>query len=259
MQANPSADNVTVVIPAYNEAATIADVAGRARAQVARVIVVDDASADNTASCLDGLDVTVLSNEENQGKAGTLWRGIHYALQTSSQAVITLDGDGQHRPEDIPALLEKAVEYPDQIIIASRDMAHEHVPRHRRNANRVANFWIAWACGYPITDSQSGFRLYPASLLKAIDLDVSRDRGFVFESEILIEAASRGIKSQSVPIEAIYADDRRPSHFRPVTDIVRITRMVAWRLIRQGMAPMGLLRSLGIMPQKVWKEPVDHQ
>lgn len=250
MQANLSADNITVVIPAYNEAATIADVAGRALAQAARVIVVDDASTDGTAACLDGQDVTVLTNEENQGKAGSLWRGIHYALQTSSQAVITLDGDGQHRPEDIPQMLQKAEKYPNQIIIAARDMAHAHVPRHRRNANRVANFWIAWACGYPILDSQSGFRLYPASLLSAIDLDVSRGRGFVFESEILIEAASRGVRSQSVPIEAIYAEDRRPSHFRPVTDIVRITRMVAWRLIRQGLAPLGLLRSLGVISPK---------
>jgi len=245
-----SADSVTVVIPAYNEAATIVDVAGRARAQVARVIVVDDASTDSTAACLDGLDVTVLSNEQNQGKAGSLWKGIHYALQTGSHAVITLDGDGQHRPEDIPRLLEKAAECPDQIIIAARDMDHEQVPRHRRNANKVANFWISWACGYPIADSQSGFRLYPASLLNAIELDVSADRGFVFESEILIEAALRGVKSQNVTIEAIYAENRRPSHFRPVTDIVRITRMVAWRLIRQGLAPLGLLRSLGVISPK---------
>ena len=253
MQANLSADNITVVIPAYNEAATIADVAGRALAQVDRVIVVDDASTDGTASCLEGLDSTVLSNKEKQGQAGSRWRGRQYALQSGSPAVITLDGDGQHRPEALPQMLQKAGEYPDQIIIASRDMAHAHVPRHRRNANRVANFWIAWACGYPILDSQSGFRLYPASLLSAIDLDVSRDMGFVFESEILIEAASRGVRSQSVPIEAIYAEDRRPSHFRPFTDIVLITRMVAWRLIRQGLAPMGLLRSLGVISLKSGK------
>jgi glycosyltransferase involved in cell wall biosynthesis len=248
-----TADLVTVVIPAYNEAATIADVATRARAQVARVIVVDDASTDGTDSCLGELDVTVLRNPENLGKAGSLWRGVHYALQTGSHAVITLDGDGQHRPEDIPRLLAKASECPGQIIIAARDMAHEQVPGYRRNANRVANFWISWACGYPIPDSQSGFRLYPASLMDAIEIDVSRGRSFVFESEILIEAASRGVYSQSVPIEAIYAEDRRPSHFRPVTDIVRITRMVAWRLIRQGLHPVGLLRSLGVMPPKVLK------
>lgn len=239
--------NTIAVIPAYDEAATIADVAHRALAQLDQVIVVDDASKDATVDCLRGVPVTLIRNERNRGKGGSLWRGMQAALEMGADAVITLDGDGQHRPEDIPLLVEAALQYPGEIIIACRDMDAAHVPVDRRISNRVANFWISWAAGYSIEDSQSGFRLYPASLLRKIDIDVSRKRSFVFESEILIEAAVQGVRSRPVMVPAIYAPGRRPSHFHPVMDIVRITRMVAWRLISRGLAPLSLLRSLGII------------
>jgi glycosyltransferase involved in cell wall biosynthesis len=235
------------VIPAYEEAATIADVVNRALAQLDQVIVVDDASRDATSAILADMPVTLIRNEHNRGKGGSLWRGMQAALEMGADAVITLDGDGQHRPEDIPLLLEAAQQYPGEIIIACRDMDAGHVPADRRISNRIANFWISWAAGYAIRDSQSGFRLYPASLLRRMDIDVSRSRSFVFESEILIEAAAQGVHSSPVMVPAIYAKGRRPSHFHPVMDIVRITRMVAWRLISKGLAPVSLLRSLGII------------
>ncbi len=168
-----------------------------------------------------------------------------------ADAVISLDGDGQHRPEDIPLLIEASIQNPGKIIIGSRAMDKGHVPKERLIANRIANFWISWAAGYPIEDSQSGFRLYPAELLKKINIETSRQKSFVFESEILIEAATQGVGSRSVSIPAIYAPDRRPSHFHPVRDIVSITRMVAWRLLRSGLAPVGLLRSLGVIRSRL--------
>jgi glycosyltransferase involved in cell wall biosynthesis len=235
------------VIPAYEEAATIADVANRTLAQLDQVIVVDDASRDATAAILADMPVTLIRNERNRGKGGSLWRGMQAALEMGADAVITLDGDGQHRPEDITLLLEAALRHPGEIIIACRDMEAEHVPADRRISNRVANFWISWAAGYAIQDSQSGFRLYPASLLRRIAIDVSRTHSFVFESEILIEAAVQGVHSRPVMVQAIYAKGRRPSHFHPVMDIIRITRMVARRLVSRGLAPMSLLRSLGII------------
>jgi len=214
------------------------------------LIVVNDHSEDTTAAELEGLPLTVLENDRNLGKAGSLWRGMLYALETGATHVLTLDGDGQHRPEDIPRLLSVAASYPDHIVIAARDMTGANVPAGRRRANRIASFWISWASGYPIRDSQSGFRIYPAALLSGLHIDVSRDHSFVFESEVLIEAAARGVRSVPVTIEAIYEPGRRASHFRPVLDIVRITRMVAWKLIRQGLAPMGLARSMGWLPVK---------
>lgn len=232
-----------VVIPAYNESSTIRDVTRRALALCQNVIVVDDGSVDGTADAIVDLPVVLLRNERNCGKAASLWCGMRYAIERGAKAVITLDADGQHQPEDIPHFLEMAHKHPDHIIIGSRMSDRHAFPRRRYYANRVANFWISWAAGYYIKDSQSGFRLYPASLLRHSKLRVSTTHGFVFESEILIEAARRGIYSLTLPISAIYKPNSRASHFRPVLDIVRITRMVAWRLISRGLYPWGLFRA----------------
>ena len=114
----------------------------------------------------------------------------------------------------------------------------------RYTANCVADFWISWAAGAPFADSQSGFRVYPASLLSRVKITHGKVRSFVFESEILIEATRAGHPSLAVPIEALYRPGARPSYFLPVRDVARITGMVAWKLISRGMYPSGLYRSL---------------
>ncbi len=236
-------NDFAVVIPAYNEAATIRDIVRRCLAVVPEVIVVDDGSTDDTAERLADLPITLLRHGHNQGKAASLWTGMQAAIAKGARAVITLDGDGQHRPEDIPRLQAAWREHPDDIIIGARLADKAAIPAKRYYANRVANFWIAWAAGYPITDSQSGFRIYPASLLSRIEIAVTPDRGFVFESEILIRAAQQGVYSRPVPIPAIYHQAARPSHFHGVRDIARITRMVAGQLLRHGMNLRGLYHS----------------
>ena len=241
--------NPVVVIPAYNEGATIREVAVRALAECPRVVVVDDGSTDDTADALAGLAATVLRNPFNQGKAAALWRGMQHAMNAGADAVITLDGDGQHRPQDIPRLLDAASHWPETIVIGSRMANAAAFPRKRLLANRTANFWISWASGYAIEDSQSGFRLYPAALLRDIEPAHDHAHGFVFESEILIEAARRGVYSVPVQIEAIYAPAARPSHFRSVVDVLRITRMVAWKLLTRGLYPQGFVRAF------LWPRP----
>jgi glycosyltransferase involved in cell wall biosynthesis len=237
-------DGVWVVIPGYNDAATIRDVALRALAVLPRVVVVDDGSVDATREALDGVPAVVLRNERNTGKAASLVRGFEYALAHGAEAVITLDADCQHRPEDIPLLIEAARQHQRRIVIAARLLAAEDAPRSRWRANRVADFWIGWAAGHRIADSQSGFRLYPAELLRSTGIAHDHGHGFVFESEILIEASRRGFLTVAVPVAALYPVAARASHFRPVRDIARITRMVAWRLLRSGLNPAGLVRSL---------------
>lgn len=235
---------IAVVIPAYNEAATIRDVASRARQQCERVIVVDDGSTDDTVSQLDGLDIAVMVNDKNCGKAATLWRGMQQAMALECNAVITLDGDGQHDPSDIPLLVAAARHCPQHVVIAARLGNRESAPKARLFANNFADFWISWASGQWVHDSQSGFRLYPASLLKETVSERSLRHGFVFESEILIEGIRKGYPAVSVPIDSVYHNGARPSHFRPVADITLIVKMVAWKLIRWGMFPTGLWRAL---------------
>lgn len=233
-----------VVIPAYNEAATIRDVAQRALQHCPLVIVVNDGSSDDTAGQLTGLDVVLLNNNGNQGKAASLWRGLQHAVEQGAQAAITLDGDGQHDPRDIPDLLNEArLEY-KSLIIAARLLNRDNAPKARLFANNFADFWVSWACGQFVQDSQSGFRLYPAQLIKDVRVPVRRERSFVFESEVAIEAARLGYSITAVPIESRYHANARPSHFRPGTDITRIVLMIAWKLISRGLYAQGLYRSL---------------
>ena len=240
------ATKIVVVIPAYNEAATIRELAAKALKIVPDVVVVDDGSTDSTGDRLQGLPVAVLRTDRNLGKAASLWKGFDYALAHGAKFVVTLDGDGQHRPEDMPRLLAIAERSPQSIVIGARLHDRKNFPARRYYANQFARFWISWAAGYPIADTQSGFRVYPASLFaKLARRDVAWN-GFVLESEILIAAGALGVRSIAVAIPGIYPKEARPSHFRPVADIARIVVMVAGRLLQRGMHPMGLWRSLNL-------------
>ena len=235
---------VLVVIPAYNEAATIRDVAQRALAQLEDVIVVDDGSTDGTVAAVADLPITLISNPQNLGKGASLWRGFAVALAEGADAVITVDGDAQHRPEDIPRLIAAATEHPGRIIIGARLWDKDKVPPLRYFGNRFANFWVAWAAGCAVADSQSGFRLYPASLLKHVRVAHGPAARFAFESEILIEAGRAGVPSLAVPIAAIYPTNARASHYRSAVDTARIVRMITWKLVTRGFDLPALLRSL---------------
>lgn len=240
----PVHERYALVIPAHNERATIRDIAERALGCLTHVIVVDDGSVDGTGRAVEGLPVTLLRNTDNLGKAASLWRGFQVALRDGAEAVITLDGDGQHAPEDIPRLVAASEWFPGCVVIGARRRAWSTGTFWRVIANRIADFWVSWAAGYVIEDTQSGFRIYPGTLINQAQVDRGSGNGFVFESEILIEGARLGYGSIPVPIDSPSQPFARPSHFRPARDIWAITRMVAWRLLSRGMYPRGLYRSL---------------
>lgn len=233
-----------VVIPAYNEEPTIYAVAKQSLEHLKQVIVIDDGSTDRTAQVLQGLPVTVLQNDTNCGKAASLWKGFQYAKQLGFTAVVTLDGDGQHSPADIPRLIAQAEWTPHRIIIGARRRPWTRHTWHRIVANRIADFWVSWASDHPIADSQSGFRIYPMSLITRLNIATNRERSFVFESEILVEGAKLGFWSLPVPIESEPRQAPRPSYFRPVVDIARITKMIALKLLAEGLAPRKLYHAL---------------
>ncbi len=240
-----------IVIPAYNEAATIRDLARRARLQAPTVVIVDDGSTDDTAAVLRGLDVTLLRHDVNRGKGGALATGFAWALADGADMIVTLDGDGQHWPEDIGRLLRVARGHPHHLVIGARLTGRETYPRARNLANRFGDFWVGWAAGQPVIDSQSGLRVYPATLLAGTAALRERASGFTFESEIVIRAANLGYAPIAVPVRAIHLPAGRASHFHPVRDFARIGVMIAGYLLRHGSRARRLWRSLRARPHVV--------
>jgi hypothetical protein len=188
--------------------------------------------------------VHVVRHPQNLGKAASLWTGLQAAFAGGAQAVITLDADGQHPVEAIPRLIALHRHYPDRLIIAARLANRDRMPVVRRFGNGMADFWISWAAGWPIADTQSGFRLYPRALIERIVASHDRRHSFVFESEVLIDACRAGFCSMTVPIAAIYSPTARPSHYRPIADTLAIIRMVATKLLTRRFYFTGLIRSL---------------
>jgi hypothetical protein len=248
-------DAVWIAIPAFEEERTIRALAQSALKLCARVIVVDDGSSDATAARLHGLPLTLIRHPVNQGKAASLRSAFAFALTRGANCVITLDGDGQHDPADASGLLDAWWRHPDRLVIGSRLHDRSQFPPARYFANRFACFWISWAAGHPIADSQSGFRVYPKAVMELALGQRVRAQRFTFESEILIEAAACGHQSLAVAIPGRYPANARHSHFRPVMDIAHIVVMVAGRLLRKGMYPSGLWRSLRQAP--VLRMPID--
>ncbi len=237
-------DRVWIVIPAFDEEATIRGLAEAALKLCPRVVVVDDGSHDATSDGVRDLPLTLLRHDTNRGKAASLRTAFTHALAHGADCAITLDGDGQHDPADLPRLLAAWRANPGQVVIGSR--LHDRVafPPSRWFGNRFACFWISWAAGHPIADSQTGLRVYPRAVMAlALDGGAPSSR-FTFESEILIEAAAHGHETLAVPVAGRYPKGARRSHYRSVVDTARIVAMVATRLLRRGLYLQGLWRSL---------------
>ena len=249
------AGRCAVVIPALNEVRAIRKVTQDALGCCPTIIVVDDGSSDGTLDQISDLPVERIRHEQPRGKALALRDGFRRALDLGCTGVLTMDGDGQHDAADLPRLLAAAAKYPDHIVIGARIRARDAQPGKNRFGNEQADFWVSWACGQRIVDSQSGQRYYPQSALK-LALEIPQ-QGFVFESAILIECATRGIRAISVPIDASYDEDRRASHFRPFRDVTSITRMIAWRLLRNGLAPRNYWRARTEPPVIVDPSPAE--
>ena len=227
------------IIPAYNEGKTIRRLVERTANQMGRVVVVNDGSTDDTRQQLVNLPIELISNTDNQRKADALWRGFHRLLESEPEleGIITLDGDGQHLPEDIPRLVNAYLEFSDHLIIGTRTRDWGLFPPIRRWANQLANLGISLAVGCRIPDTQSGFRLYPASLLRKLQADSKHYNGFVFESEVIIEAVKLGFKIHSIPIAAVYRNDLRKSHYRPARDTLEIGKMIVGKIVSRFLKP----------------------
>ena len=214
-------ESICVIIPTYNNAGTVCDVAGRAVAQGYPVIVVNDGSTDDTAARLaqSGLPVTVLTHPRNRGKGIALRTAFTHAREQGFRYAITLDADGQHYPEDIPVLVEALTQHPGALIVGSRNLQAENMPGGNTFANRFSNFWFEVQTTRSLPDTQTGYRAYPLDRLPSLRILTSR---YEAELALLVFSAWKGIELVPVAIRVCYPEDR-VSSFRPFRDFARIS------------------------------------
>lgn len=218
------AERFLVVIPALNAAASVAGVVKASLAHLPDVVVVNDGSTDATPKAAAGAGATVLHHPQNLGKGAALKTGFRYALERGFDAVVTVDADGQHLPSEIPKFVRAFRETGADLVIGDRSHLFEGMLPRRRNANMFSAWAISQCAGTRVGDSQSGFRLYSASLLRDVEI---RANGFAAESEIIVRAGRLGRNVISIPIDLGFVNGVSTSHYRPLLDTLRIAGVVA--------------------------------
>lgn len=219
-------NEVCAVIPTYQNAKTLLKVVADVHRVVDTVFVVDDGSNDGTAALLDKATGNerpekVLTHPKNCGKGAALKTGLTYARQQGFRYAVTVDADGQHRADDIPALLKAVEEEPDALAIGSRGLQHENMPAKSTFANRFSNFWFALQTLQRLPDTQSGLRVYPLRCLHGLRWMSAR---YEAELTLLVFSAWAGVKLLPVPVSVYYPPrDQRVTHFRPGRDFTRIS------------------------------------
>ncbi len=205
-----------ILIPSYNEARTIGAITKELKSRGLTVYVVDDGSTDNTANIAAREGAVVIAHDRNKGKGASLIEGFDRILKESFDAVLIVDGDGQHATGDVDNFFKKMAETGADIVIGNRMLDTASMPVIRRITNRIMSRVISKMCGENIPDTQCGFKLIKRNVLESIKFEFSN---FEIESEILLKAARKGFKIESVPVKTVYRDET--SNIKPIFDTIR--------------------------------------
>ena len=239
--------NCAAVIPCLNEAASIAVLVADVRDCLPMVFVVDDGSTDTTTRLARNAGATVLRHPRNQGKGAALNTGLAHALKSGFEWAATLDGDGQHAAEDLPALLLRRDKSPAKMFIGDRMGEAQKMPWLRRWVNRAMSKIISRRAGKILPDTQSGFRLLHLPTWAALSLQA---RGFEVESEMLLAFLAAGERVEFVPVQVRRSG--RNSHIRPLADTLRWLRW--WKNFRwpELQPPTSLLKRNHSDKNRAW-------
>lgn len=197
-------DNVIVGIPAYNEEVGIGSIVLKADTYADEVVVVDDGSADTTVTVAREAGATVIEHETNEGKGAAIQTLFQYVAPADFDTLVLLDGDGQHAPADIPDVIEPVIEEEADVVVGSRyleDQQRRETPLYRRFGQRVLDMLTLGSSRVNVTDSQSGFRALSPAAVEQLTLNAD---SFGVESEMINEAAEKGLEIEEQPIEVRY-------------------------------------------------------
>lgn len=214
---------ICVIIPTYNNAGTLARVLTDVLEYAPDVIVVNDGSTDNTAEVLREFKdrVDIVSYSRNRGKGYALKTGLTHARRHGFDYALTIDSDGQHRASDIPKMVQAVIEHPGALVVGARDLTNVDINGKSSFANKFSNFWFRVQTGRNLTDTQTGYRVYPLKHLHGLRTLTYR---YEAELELLVFAAWNGVRIVSVPIDVYYPpQSERISHFKPALDFTRIS------------------------------------
>lgn len=209
-----------VIVPTYNNHKTLKRVLDSVLKYSSNVIVVNDGSTDSTFEILkEYQNIVQVHHPTNCGKGMALRNGFKKAIELNYEYAITIDSDGQHFASDIPLFVQEIEDNGEALLIGSRNMTTENVPKKSSFGNKFSNFWFWFETGNKLSDTQSGFRLYP---LKQIPRNYFTNK-FEFEIEVIVRSAWKGIAVKNIPIQVLYDPSERVSHFRPFKDFTRIS------------------------------------
>jgi len=225
---------VAALVPAYQAALHLGGVLARLAAlrPAPDVLVVDDGSTDATAAVAREAGVSVISLPENRGKGYALLAG--FAALKSFDGVVSLDADGQHPPECLPAFVHAAEQGAD-LVLGVRERSPD-MPPMRRMANKISSGWATWLAGQPVDDSQCGYRLYGRRVLERTPITPGR---YEVESEVVVRAARLGFRLAAVSIPTVYGNEESQIH--TMRDVPRIVGVFA-RLTMERIAPPAVMR-----------------
>lgn len=214
--------HICVLIPTYNNAMLIADVVKDVLQYTSNIIIVNDGSTDTTLEVLSTFEnIDLVSYTPNKGKGAALKNGFEYAYEKGFRYAITMDSDGQHYAKDLVQFVDYIEQHPNSLIIGSRNMDQEHIPNKSMFGNKFSNFWFWVETGHTLSDTQSGYRLYP---LEAVVNTRYFSTKYEFEIEVPVRASWKGVAIAAVPVAVYYPpEEERVSHFRPFKDFVRIS------------------------------------
>jgi len=216
-----------VIIPTYNEAKAIAGLIEQIHKIGLKAIIIDDGSNDDTVKISLEFGAEVLRNPSNTGKGASLIKGYAFAVSQGFEAVISMDGDGQHSADDIKSFIQKAESSGCGIIVGNRMAMTKNMPLLRIAANHFMSWVISVIAKQHIPDTQCGFRLVKKEVLQKMDLSTTK---YETESEILIKASRLGFKIESVPVKTIYSGQK--SRINPFLDTLRFTRFIILESVR---------------------------